>query len=325
MMLKQLLFCGFSALISLTATAQPDEKTIAKQRKQFLKNGFHTYIPAGKLTKVISDNSSDSAVKTTTVSVNAFYMKTSEVSNIDYLEFLAYYKTRDEKKYSANLLDTTVWRTAGAFMEPMVTHYFRHPAYYLYPVVGVTHTQAKAYCAWLTEIVNANPDRAFKKVIYRLPTEAEWVYAANGGIDGAIFPWKGNHLLNEDGESKANCLAFTPENIFRDTLYERNEKGEFEPVPLYRTKPGGFQGERGSLQDAADLTAITHSYYPNGFGLYNMAGNVAEMVAEPGITHGGSWYDPAYYLQNQIRQYYTDENKGSSQIGFRYVMEVVEY
>jgi hypothetical protein len=56
-----------------------------------------------------------------------------------------------------------------------------------------------------------------------------------------------------------------------------------------------------------------------------MAGNVSEMVAEIGITHGGSWKDPGYYLQNHIRQFYKSEATSSSDRGFRIVIEVVEY
>ena len=137
--------------------------------------------------------------------------------------------------------------------------------------------------------------------------------------------WEGDFLTNADGDFKANCTTFTPENIYRDTLFQKNEFGAFEEVYIYRTHPGGFNGVRGVLNDATDLTAPSKSYYPNGFGLYNMAGNVAEMVAEPGITHGGSWKDPGYYLQNSVKQYYTDVNKGANNIGFRYIMEVIEY
>ena len=281
-MLRQLLYSGLIFVLPLQLSAQTPvkelSKTAEKQEKKFLKNDIYVKIPAGTLTKNIE------AGETEQVEMDNYFMLNREVTNIDYREFLHYYKERDTAKYSAYMPDSTVWRTKNTYMEPMVNLYSNHPAYYNYPVVGVTYNQAKAYCAWLTEIINNNADKIFKKVLYRLPTEDEWIYAANGGKDNSIFPWEGDFLTTADGDFKANCTTFTPENIYRDTLFQKNEKGEFEEVYIYRTHPGGFNGVRGVLNDAADLTAPSKSYYPNGFGLYNMAGNVAEMVAEPGIT-----------------------------------------
>lgn len=326
-MIKELLLISALTILCLSGQAQEPKIIRAKEKKikQFTKSGFYTYIPGGTFTKNLDQTVEATTSETTQVQVNDFIMKTSEVSNLDYLEFMTYYKNRDPEKYLEIRLDTTVWRSSIADNEPMVDLYFRHPAYRSYPVVGVTYAQAKAYCAWLTELINAKEDRAFKKVLYRLPTEEEWIYAANGGRDGAIYPWEGDHLMTADGEYKANCLTFLPDYVYCDTLYQKNENGAFEEVVIYRTFPADYSGARAYLNDVTDYTAKTASYYPNGFGLYNMAGNVAEYVAEQGVLHGGSFKDAGVYLRNQIRQYYTDIHQGASHIGFRYVIEVLEY
>ena len=144
--------------------------------------------------------------------------------------------------------DTTVWYKDFAFSynEPMHNDYFWHDAYNEYPVVGVSWEQAKAFAHWRTFYKNQNQRKARKNIQlvseFRLPTEAEWEYAARGGIERAEFPWGGPYTYDEKGCFLAN-----------------------------------FKPERGDY--AADqilYTAEVESYWPNDFGLYNMSGNVAE-------------------------------------------------
>ena len=97
------------------------------------------------------------------VTVSSFYLDETEVRNVDYLEYLFWL----ERVYGSNydngsypevywnaLPDTNVWRDKLGFNEPLVEHYLRHPAYHLYPVVGVSWEQAADYCAWRTDRVN---------------------------------------------------------------------------------------------------------------------------------------------------------------------------
>ncbi|WP_205966244.1 SUMF1/EgtB/PvdO family nonheme iron enzyme [Parapedobacter sp. SGR-10] len=212
--------------------------------------------------------------------------------------------------------DTTVWLADFSYAqnEPMVNGYFSHPSYNEYPVVGVTWRQAQAFNVWRTRLFNnaAYKNKQQPRLDYELPSEAQWEYAARGGKVGMQYPWGGPTARNARG-----CL-------------------------MANFKPG-----RGNyMDDGAAYTAPVYSYFPNDFGLYNMAGNVAEWTKStynesaysfvhdmnPTYTHhakaddplamkrkvvrGGSWKDIGFFLQNGTRQYeYQDTAK--SYIGFR--------
>jgi formylglycine-generating enzyme required for sulfatase activity len=214
--------------------------------------------------------------------------------------------------------DTLVWVrdfTYG-FNEPLAD-YFWHPAYDNYPVVGVTWSQAKAFNAWRTQLMNnwRNSNGQSDVQRFRLPTEAEWEYAARGGLELSPFPWGGPYMRNAQG------------------------------CPLANFKP--MRGDY--VEDGGAYTVDITSYSPNDYGLYNMAGNVAEWtstaydetvyefshelspeysyhakVTDPPalhrkVTRGGSWKDIGYYCQTGTRSFeYRDTSK--AYIGFRSVM-----
>ena len=324
-----ILTCLFLSPILGHSSSEDSLKIIQKKNKEFLKKSSYVFIPGGSASVPVIEGSPIpvASLMSQGFTVNDFMMAKGEVTNLDYLEFLSYYKTRDSEKYKTILPDTLVWRTPLAYNEPYVEYYFRHPAYQNYPVVGVSYEQANLYCAWLTELYNQNPARVYKKVVYRLPTELEWIYAAMGGNPYAIYPWDEPSIRTEKGEMKANSLNFGTESVYQDTLYEKQYNGEFKEVYIYRAAfaNSDYMGIAGSLSDGADVTAPVMSYWPNAYGLYNMAGNVSEMVAEEGMTHGGSWQDPGAYLQICARQFYQGKNSASSSRGFRVVMEVLAY
>ena len=208
--------------------------------------------------------------------------------------------------------DTTVWVKDFnySYNDPMHQDYFFHPAYDDYPVVGVNWYQAQAFCNWRTKNKNDRM-RDVKKAIpvssFRLPTEAEWEYAARGGLEFAKYPWGGPSTTSDRGCFLAN----------------------FKPV-------------RGDYAvDGALYTVEGKSYNANDYGLYNMSGNVAEWTntsynlssyymgstVNPNvedrnnkrkIIRGGSWKDIAYFLEVSTRDYeYGDTAR--SYIGFRTV------
>jgi gliding motility-associated lipoprotein GldK len=209
--------------------------------------------------------------------------------------------------------DTTVWiRDFNySYNEPMHNDYFWHEAYGDYPVVGVTWEQAKAFAIWRTLYKNSNQKKRDRQYVnsFRLPSEAEWEYAARGGLQGADFPWGGPYTKNDRGCFLAN----------------------FKPL----------RGDYAA--DQALYTVEANSYEPNGFNLYNMAGNVAEWVDSSyeadsydynstmnplvndktnfrKVTRGGSWKDVAYFLEVSSRNYeYADSAR--SYIGFRTVQD----
>jgi sulfatase modifying factor 1 len=91
------------------------------------------------------------------VTVSSFYMDETEVSNVNWLEYLNWIRRSfptDAQYYYEELPDTLVWRRPLSFNEPYVNNYLRHPAYQNYPVVGVSALQAERYCAWRTDMVN---------------------------------------------------------------------------------------------------------------------------------------------------------------------------
>lgn len=217
--------------------------------------------------------------------------------------------------------DTLCWMRdfSYSYNEPMAKRYFSHPSFGNYPVVGVNWKQAVAFCHWRTQYLNAwlLKNRKATESDFRLPTEAEWEYAARGGRSQSMFPWGNYYLRNKKG-----CL-------------------------LANFKPG-----RGNyVEDGGFYTVRADAYWPNDFSLYNMAGNVSEWTSslfyesaynfvhdmnpdiqwnaldsdpprmKRKVVRGGSWKDVGYFLQTSTRQYeYQDSAK--SYIGFRCVIDL---
>ncbi len=256
------------------------------------------------------------------VTVSSFYMDETEVSNIDYVEYLYWvdrvFGETYPEVYRNALPDTLVWRDPLAYNEPYVNNYLRHPSYRDHPVVGVNWVQASEYADWRTDRVNemilvregilelnveeqvnernfnteAYLAGQYEGVVrenlrdldprgdgtrrvrredgillpaYRLPTEAEWEYAALGLIGNTvneniaerrIYPWDGHQLRAE-------------EDRVRGTFRVNIKRGR-----------GDLMGVAGDLNDAGEITVPVYAYWPNDYGLYNMGGNVSEWVKD---------------------------------------------
>lgn len=195
------------------------------------------------------------------VTVSSFYMDETEISNLDYKEFL-YYILQDSGEFMFQQLypDTTVWMRDFTFNDPMFEYYYSHIAFNTYPVVGITWHKANAYCQWRTAKVNNDLLEKDPEAIlyprYRLPTEAEWEYAARGLLEQENYTWEGKSLRTPYGDFKSNF---------------KRGRGD------YAGWAGGTSGkELRYFTDGHFYMAPVKDFYPNDFGLFNMAGNVSE-------------------------------------------------
>ncbi|MBK8613942.1 MAG: SUMF1/EgtB/PvdO family nonheme iron enzyme [Flavobacteriales bacterium] len=245
------------------------------------------------------------------VQVTGFMISATEVSNGDYMAFVdALRASGDEAALKVAMPDPKQWAQIGAGVEPYETHYHTHPAYTNYPVVNVSREGALAYCQWLQD--ELDEEAGVAKYEVRLPSRAEWWYAANGGHHKATYAWGGPALRNVKGCTLANYRQVGDENVRRDPVSGN--------VLVVVEHPVNLMGVAGSYSDNAAITAPVHAYSPNDFGLYNMNGNVAEMLAEPGQAAGGSWRSPGYDVRNESLMAFTGP---SPEGGFRVVVVVV--
>lgn len=200
------------------------------------------------------------------VTVHSFYLDQTEVSNDNWKEFLHYYEIDSGADKVVQMRpDTFVWYRDLAYNEPFVELYFQHPAFNAYPVVGVSWYQANEYCKWRTNFVNRNLQEADPDAIphprFRLPTEAEWEYAARGLLEQELYPWEGKSLRNQKGRFNANL---------------KRGRGDYAG----RSSAGGSRLLEG-LNDGYMIPGPVMSFYDvNDFGLYHMAGNVAEWTLD---------------------------------------------
>ncbi len=308
-------------------------------------------------------NSRDNIERTVTVA--SFYMDETEVANIHWLEYLFYVKQDSTREfYQSALPDTTVWAGKLAFNDSYVDHYLRYPGFRYYPVVGVSWIQANDYSKWRTLKVNTVlaekagledfPAEQGGRIplesgvvlpSYRLPTEAEWEYAAQALIGTQwldenqthkrLYPWDGHALRNPYGKKMGSFMA------------------------NFKRGRGDYAGIAGKLNDGAMITAYVYEYPPNDFGLYNMAGNVNEWVQDVyrplsfqdfddlnpirrdgflddeseydtknfnslvsdqvRVYKGGSWKDVAYWMSPGTRRF-LEQDSSTATIGFRCAM-----
>jgi serine/threonine protein kinase len=190
-----------------------------------------SYIPGG--TFLMGSETGNGGVHS--VTLDAFWMDQTEVTNAMYARLVATKHSDPPYISSSNTRDS----------------YYGNAAFADYPVINIDWGLAEGYCEWAGR---------------RLPTEAQWEYAARGGLVGAQYPW---------GNEEPSC-----------TLGAQN----------------GAQFKACSPDD----TMAVGSFAPNGYGLYDMAGNVWEIVIDG--LRGGSWYDHPLYLRVWYWRPHIDDN-----------------
>ncbi len=223
--------------------------------------------------------------------LNGIYASKYETSNRLYKLFLEDMRTNGKMEdLKITAINGSGWLEGNVYVEEYEKAYAEDKKYDEYPVVNISFEGATMFCDWLTEKYLSFPDRKFGNVNFRLPTEQEWEEAAKGKDKGLKYAC-GNLLVNGDGAYMSN----------------------------YHHKSLGQDPSLIGLNDNFDITAPVKSYWPNSFGIYNMSGNVAEMILTKGVIKGGGFKSDEESLQiNSTGSY----NHSESDIGFRVFMQV---
>ena len=212
------------------------------------------------------------------------FIDETEVRNLDYLEFLYWTSRKEPEKLKAILPDTTIWRDSFNYNEPYVDYYLRHPAYRDYPVVGISYEQAVAFCEWRSDRVNQfiyvreNSKKLPKNfdwdtlshfpVIshFRLPTKEEWELASSAGLPYSYFPLGYESVVDKNHIPVSNTIEF------QTFFYNSKTKNYFSNKK--------FAGSLDDPQLVSDVTTPVYSGEKNKFGIFNLLGNVSEIIAD---------------------------------------------
>ncbi len=259
-----------------------------------------------------SGDTDESPVKT--IRVSAFSMGKYEITVSQFSKFIeeTNYRTDAEKEggsvstYNQNASDYK----SGVNWRHEASGNGRLLAAQNHPVLNVSHSDALAFCVWLSNKEGK---------IYRLPTEAEWEYAARNGSSATEYSWGNGSPFEAVG------------NVADETA---NRTFGFD-----RSNTNMFLG----YNDNYAYTAPVGSFKPNRFGLYDMTGNVWEWCSDwyfgsyyssvsdnqlnptgPSsgvrkVIKGGSFINNPYTLRASFRGVTDDTNRGNNLVGFRVV------
>jgi len=253
-----------------------------------------------------------------TVSVQAFFIQQNEVTNLEYRTFLFDLLIQGKKdEFDIAKPAQENWTILfGEGLKSMQDQYFSHEAFNEYPVCNVSRAGAEMYCVWLTKAANSTLNEGEKINDVRIPTRTEWIFAASSEGKNLPFPWTGSKITNESGCYLTNF----------DAKSVKNDVNSIDSISV----------------DGALLTAKTRTYNPSG-GMYNLSGNVAEMVynserdfpikntnktikspdpmdkSNPG-TAGGSWLNSEEEIKINGPDPYDGVTEGHPGIGFRVVV-----
>ena len=301
-----------------------------KQKKQMVKalvkfdKNVYGYIPSGSYD-----------FQGSPISVQGFAMQRTEVSNLEYRTFLFDLLIQGRKEdFIKAAPDQKKWTELfGESMRYWQDNYFADHDYDNRPVVNVSREGAEMYCYWFSMEVHKYLDKeGLKKNDYkmndvRLPFETEWVKAASVEGKYEVYAWGSDHPVNEDG-------------CFLGNYDLRTYNGNLDDCDC--KKRGTKNAKTTAAYIAGDdmLIADVESYNPNTRGIYNLSGNVAEMVhgVEFGdskdalrgysgdripMSLGGGWMSSQNDVKIYAKENYKGVTDGHPNIGFRVVMTVV--
>jgi formylglycine-generating enzyme required for sulfatase activity len=236
-----------------------------------------------------------------------FYIGQFEVTNELYRQFLINLESRQQAFHEPK---HEGWEAINGQKNSNIEYYFKHRSFDDYPINNIDMTDAMAFTEWLTYFYNQNSNKRFKKVVIRIPSESEWEYAAKGGSKIGSLPWESPFMTNSKGPL-SNYLRVLETSI----MSNRDEDGKIK-----------FELIKPSEKWTGSLTMPVGSFLKNGYGTYDMAGNVSELTSSKDssgkwIAKGGSFAQTAYWCQIDKKQFFDQPNAFT---GLRLVLEVIE-
>ncbi len=286
--MKTTLFSLTILIVALSITSLVNQKK--HPLLQFETTKDFVEIPAGPV-----------RIKDVQQEVKAFAIAKYEVTNRQYREFLEDLKNQNKTEV-LQLAQFRIDQWQQTDVDTALQNvYHTYQGFDDFPVVNITRQGAELYCQWLTEKLKKE-QKSGKEVVFRLPTRQEWIRAARGENLYATYAWGRPYLIGANGYFLCNFRRIGSERIHFDETTQSYEVILSEDKMLM-------------LMDKVD------AYAPNDFGLYNVCGNVAEMIAEPGKAVGGSWHGPGYDVRVESIQ---NIPEASPYVGFRPVMVITE-
>ena len=288
------------AVLALCVSAQKRDKAVVKKEKQLV--GDFVEIPAQHIAVDVLDVETGEVIGQKEITLAKICMLKTEVSRASYNAFL------EDLKAQGRMADYEKARVHDKEWDTLIQKYkdLKAPELGEYPVANISYEGALLFCQWLTDKVGSSEWE------YTLPDKVDWQMAAKGG---------------NPVESYADGAPFTPLDAYRYTFFNIHADCLTKAGDGYRAVPWMLapqpynvnilklkNGEKYISVNPATTPVVSHN--PNPYGLYNMCGNVAEMVYGENIALGGSWADPGYDIRIQSEKTFTEP---SPMVGFRVI------
>ena len=335
-------YLGYTSLTVSVAALQPDQTIYLEQSYTLLEavTISRVAVSAKKIERdlrVIRGSLYAMETEVTNDQYNLFLASLEEQGRLDLLQKNAYdLSTYDKAARTFFVQYTTPYKTRSTKGDTLQSGRIRPYEWGDYPAVNIGHAAAESYCQWLTDQYNNyTGKKKFKRVKFRLPSLDEWRIAALGylkfqswtlseNVVDVIIPSDSLDMLPKKGIHKSIPVGHDILYPWFGSFYYRKNPRNFKNCFL-----GNFKVDYVDRPCPANIVAYdgwsmmgrTATYFPNNMGLYDVVGNVAEMIAENGKACGGSWSDiPAESTIHSVKHF----GHPDATIGFRVFMEVIE-